>query len=175
MWQINVKGSYALARAFLPRNKSGGTIIAYSSGFAFLPTVLPFIADNASYSTSKVATARFYEFFAMENPDLDVFILQPGVIRAALHEKGKMQLDETINTSKCLLSLSHKQETEIHRVPVQLPAHFSVWLASPEASPFVGHFLFASWDVQQLKSKVAPRLQYDPAFLTTSLNGFPRK
>lgn len=47
-----------------------------------------------------MGTARFYEFLAIENPDLEVFIVQPGVIRTALYVKGKLQLDDTIDTSK---------------------------------------------------------------------------
>lgn len=89
-----------LARAFLPYKKSGGTIVAYSSGFGFLPPGLPFLQGNSAYSTSKLGTARFYEFLAVEHPDLNVFVLQPGVIRTALYEKGKLQLDNTIDSSK---------------------------------------------------------------------------
>ena len=77
--------------------------MAYSSGFAFLPPALPFLAKNSSYSTSKLATARFYEFLAVENPDLNVFILQPGVVRTALYEKGKLDLESTLDTSKIAL------------------------------------------------------------------------
>jgi NAD(P)-dependent dehydrogenase (short-subunit alcohol dehydrogenase family) len=87
-----------LARAFLPYKKSGGTIVAVSSGFAFLPPTLPFLAKNSAYSVSKMGTARFYEFLAAENPDLNVFGLQPGVIRTALYEKGKLDLEDTIDT-----------------------------------------------------------------------------
>jgi NAD(P)-dependent dehydrogenase (short-subunit alcohol dehydrogenase family) len=88
------------AQAFLPHKKSGGTIVAYSSGFAFLPPGLPFLAKNSAYSTSKLAMARFYEFLAVEHPDLNVFILQPGVVKTALYEKGELQLDSTIDSSK---------------------------------------------------------------------------
>jgi NAD(P)-dependent dehydrogenase (short-subunit alcohol dehydrogenase family) len=84
----------------LPYKKAGGTIVAFSSGFAFLPPGLPFLAKNSSYSTSKMGTARFYEFLAIEHPDLHVFIVQPGVIRTALYEKGELQLDDTIDSSK---------------------------------------------------------------------------
>jgi NAD(P)-dependent dehydrogenase (short-subunit alcohol dehydrogenase family) len=91
------------ARAFLPYKKAGGTIVAYSSGFAFLPTGLPFLARSSAYSVSKMGTARFYEFLATENPDLNVFILQPGVIRTALYDKGEFELDNTVDTSKKFL------------------------------------------------------------------------
>jgi NAD(P)-dependent dehydrogenase (short-subunit alcohol dehydrogenase family) len=84
----------------MPYKKSGGTIVAYSSGFAFLPAGLPFLQGHSGYSTSKLATARFYEFLAVEHPDLNVFVLQPGVIRTALYDKGKLQLDATIDSSK---------------------------------------------------------------------------
>ncbi|KAK5064723.1 hypothetical protein LTR84_000557 [Exophiala bonariae] len=153
-FEINIKGNYLFSRAFLPYKNSGGTIVAYSSGFAFLPPSLPFLAKNSSYSTSKVGTARFYEFLAIEHPDLNVFIVQPGVIRTALYEKGELQLDDTIDS-------------------IKLPAHFTVWLATHEARPLSGRVLFANWDIEQLKSIVVPRLEKDPIFLTTTFGGFP--
>jgi NAD(P)-dependent dehydrogenase (short-subunit alcohol dehydrogenase family) len=89
-----------LARAFLPFKQPGGAIIAYSSGFAILPPSLPILFKSSAYTVSKMGTARFYEFLAVENPDLNVFIVQPGVIRTALYEKGELHLDETIDTGK---------------------------------------------------------------------------
>jgi len=55
---------------------------------------------------------------------------------------------------------------------VQLPAHFTVWLASPQAKIFSGRFLIVNWDVTQLLEK-EERLKNDPSYLTTSLGGFP--
>lgn len=77
-----------LARAFLLYKKNGSTIIDYSSGFAFLPPSLPFLSRDSAYSVSKMGTTRLYEFLAVENPDLNVFVLHPGFIRTALYEKG---------------------------------------------------------------------------------------
>jgi hypothetical protein len=34
-----------------------------------------------------------------------------------------------------------------------LPAHFSVWLASPEARFLKGKFLWTNWDVDELKAQ----------------------
>jgi hypothetical protein len=36
---------------------------------------------------------------------------------------------------------------------VSLPASFNVWLASPEARFLKGKFLWANWDVDELKCK----------------------
>jgi len=119
-----------------------------------------------------MGTTRFYEFLAVEHPDLNVFILQPGVIRTALYDKGELQLDGTIDSSK-LSSTNSIKHSRLKNFSVQLPAHFSVWLASPEARQLSGHILFANWDVEQLKSKVVPRLKDDPIYLTTTFGGFP--
>lgn len=35
-------------------------------------------------------------------------------------------------------------------VDIHLPAHFAVWLASPEADFLHGRFLWAHWDVEQM-------------------------
>lgn len=36
---------------------------------------------------------------------------------------------------------------------VDLPGHFSVWLASPEAEFLRGKFVCANWDVEELVSR----------------------
>jgi hypothetical protein len=38
---------------------------------------------------------------------------------------------------------------------VSLPASFNVWLASPEARFLKGKFLWANWDVDELKARAA--------------------
>ena len=98
--QVNVKGSYILTRAFYPTKRAGSTFIAISSGFAFLPTSLPILEGASAYSASKMAMSRLYEYFATENPDLNVYNLQPGVYQTALYEKGKLKLDDTIDKSE---------------------------------------------------------------------------
>lgn len=40
-------------------------------------------------------------------------------------------------------------------ITAELPANFSVWMASQEAAFTHGKFLFANWDVDELKSKAS--------------------
>lgn len=52
-----------------------------------------------------------------------------------------------------------------------LPGHFLVWLASPEASFLNGKFVWANWDVEELKeraweTKLSQNLQLTIAGLT---------
>jgi len=152
-FEINVKGSLNLATAFLPNKKAGGTIIGFSTGAALLPATDPILARTSAYSTSKLALSRFYEFISAENPDLSVFVIHPGVVETAMYKKSEMDLSAIQDT-------------------IQLPAHFTVWLSSPEAKILNGRFLFVNWDVPQLLKK-GERLESDPFYLNTGLGGWP--
>ena len=51
-----------------------------------------------------------------------------------------------------------------------MPAHFVVWLASPEAKFLNGRFLWASMDVAELKRREA-EITSNPDLLTIGLVG----
>jgi hypothetical protein len=54
---------------------------------------------------------------------------------------------------------------------VDLPANFAVWLASTEASFLNGRYVWANWDVDELKAR-ADEIQAD-GLLTGSVLGWP--
>jgi hypothetical protein len=54
---------------------------------------------------------------------------------------------------------------------VELPAHFMVWLASPEAKFLQGKFVWANWDVDELKNRKEEIEK--TSFLTVLLHGLP--
>jgi hypothetical protein len=54
---------------------------------------------------------------------------------------------------------------------VDLPAHFLVWLASHEAEFVKGKFVWANWDVDELKAR-ADDIK-DSLILKVLLNGVP--
>jgi len=130
--------------AFLPYKKAGGTIVAYSSGFTFLPPAHPFLSKSSAYSVSKMATARFHEFLALGNPDLNrvcpiTWNYSNRPLRQGWIETGQYSRHEEAE----LAPRSVVQPA--NRFSVQLPAHLSVRSASPEAKPLSGRFLFANW------------------------------
>jgi NAD(P)-dependent dehydrogenase (short-subunit alcohol dehydrogenase family) len=106
--KINVKGSLNLATAFIPSKKAGGTIIGTSTGAAIMPAATPFLARGSAYSTSKLALTRFYEFLAVENPDLNVFIMHPGIVQTAMYKKSEMELEALSDTGKLLLFVKNE-------------------------------------------------------------------
>lgn len=52
-----------------------------------------------------------------------------------------------------------------------LPAHFAVWLVSPEAAFLRGKFVWTQWDVEQLKAR-AKEIE-DSSILTSNILGWP--
>ncbi|KAI0104340.1 short-chain dehydrogenase [Nemania sp. FL0031] len=55
---------------------------------------------------------------------------------------------------------------------VDLPGHFAVWAASPEAKFLHGRFVWASWDVRKLQGgEIRKRIDEDPAYLKIGING----
>lgn len=54
---------------------------------------------------------------------------------------------------------------------VTLPAHFNVWIASPEAEFLKGKFVWANWDVDELKA-LAKEVK-ESMLLKIYLNGVP--
>lgn len=53
---------------------------------------------------------------------------------------------------------------------VELPGDFCVWLASKEAKFLHGKFVWANWDVDELKAR-AEEIEKDPMALQWSLQG----
>lgn len=56
---------------------------------------------------------------------------------------------------------------------LQLPADFAVWLASPEARFLKGRFVYANWDVEELKQVCEERWKSEPDFLKVNVLGWP--
>ncbi|KAI1386567.1 NAD(P)-binding protein [Hypoxylon trugodes] len=55
---------------------------------------------------------------------------------------------------------------------INLPGHFAVWAASPEASFLHGRFVWAAWDVDEMKSgDLRKRIDEEKAFLKVGVNG----
>jgi hypothetical protein len=57
-----------------------------------------------------------------------------------------------------------------------LPGNFAVWAASPEATFLHGRFVWANWDVEELKNGVVgKRISEDEHFLKVGIEGLTEK
>ncbi|KAF2704665.1 putative oxidoreductase [Pleomassaria siparia CBS 279.74] len=129
--QQNLGGALFVGQAFLRYATKDAVVINVSSSAAHLNIGPAFSA----YSVSKLAVFRLWDTATGANPDLNVFHIQPGVVDT--------DMNRAAGGVKALGFEDH----------VSLPASFSVWLASPEARFLKGRFLWANWDVDELKAR----------------------
>ncbi|OQE41881.1 hypothetical protein PENCOP_c004G07035 [Penicillium coprophilum] len=147
--QENLKGALAVAQAFLRHASSDAVVIEINSSAAHVN----FGPGFAAYSVAKLAVFRIWDSLAFANPDLSVFHIQPGVVDTAMNKEAGGVKATGI---------------EDH---VSLPASFCVWLASPEAKFLKGKYLWANWDVDELKAR-AEEIQ-ESSDLSIVLGGWP--
>ncbi|OCT51333.1 putative oxidoreductase [Cladophialophora carrionii] len=155
VYETNIKGSLLVTQAVLKNiNPKDGIIINVTSAAGHVP----YVPGYSAYASSKLASAKAFEYLQHENPDLKVFNIQPGVIEStSLATKAYEQSGITFP----------QQDT------VELPANFMVWLCSPEAAFLKGRFVWANWDVKELQQK-KQLFENDPTLLTVGLLGWPQ-
>ncbi|TKA47066.1 hypothetical protein B0A54_02544 [Friedmanniomyces endolithicus] len=142
-FEINVKGSYNLTKAFMPSRKPHSTIISVNAGSIQVPG--PFSAGFSSYNSSKFAVLKMFEILAVENPDVHVVSMHPGVVDTEMKRKNDMPSP--------------------HMDAVELPSHFAVWLCSHEAKFLRGKFVWSNWDVEEMMAK---RTEIETSMLLTA-------
>ncbi|KAI9659746.1 MAG: hypothetical protein M1831_003644 [Alyxoria varia] len=179
----NVRGAFVTAQSFLPTanihpstsnhstttdtTSSSTTDTTTSTDVPSQPTIIAMTSSvicfpastfpgNSSYVASKMALNVLMDHLAVENPDKFVATMSPGIV-------GGTALADKMGVVKT------------GRVPVDsinLPAHFALWLSSPEASFLRGKSVWANWDVAELKER-AREIENDRLLTTPGLVGFP--
>jgi 3-oxoacyl-[acyl-carrier protein] reductase len=140
--QINVVGTAAVCRAFLPtlRERGYGKIINLSGGGATAP-----LPSFSSYAASKAAVVRLTETLAHElaGTRIDVNAIAPGALNTRF-------LDEVLDagparTGQDFYERALKQQRD-GGVPLERGAELAVFLASANSDGLTGRLLSAVWD-----------------------------
>ncbi|KAK1243242.1 hypothetical protein MKX07_003870 [Trichoderma sp. CBMAI-0711] len=151
-FETNTKGTYASLHAFLPTaNTAHAAVLAVTTGTATLPATM--VPGLSAYMASKLAQTKLIEFLAAEHSNLFAATVHPGMIETSIFTRSGAKA-ESLPMDK-----------------VQLPAHFMVWLASPEAAFLNGRQVWANWDVDELKAK-ADAIKQSQLY-TAGINGWP--
>ncbi|OLN85285.1 Short-chain type dehydrogenase/reductase [Colletotrichum chlorophyti] len=151
-FETNTKGTYLVTKAFLPTaNPSHAAVIALTTGTTALPAAA--VLGLSAYMASKLAQTKIIEFLAAENPNLFAVTLHPGMVETDIFKKSGAKA-EALPMDKA-----------------RLPAHFAVWLSSPEAEFLNGRTVWANWDVEELKSSA--QATQSGQLLTSGINGWP--
>ncbi|KAK4552090.1 hypothetical protein LTR86_010626 [Recurvomyces mirabilis] len=154
-FEINVRGPFNLAHAFLPVRNANATLIGVSAG----SIQVPFLAENwTAYNSSKFAAVKMLQDLASELPDLHVVSMHPGVGMSKQSCHHSQLVDDVLMTTITVESaMSEKSFAGKAQAPqydtVELPAHFAVWLCSQEARFLRGKFTWCNWDVEELIAK----------------------
>ncbi|KAE9395774.1 short-chain dehydrogenase/reductase [Gymnopus androsaceus JB14] len=116
----------------------------------------PCPAATVRYNTSKVALMALLGHIATERPveDVQIISFHPGTQYSEFASKNYDR--NAVNWDK-----------------MALPADFSVWAASPEASWLHGRFLWAHWDVDELRAdgEVLQQFNDESGFLKVGVQG----
>lgn len=75
-FEVNVLGTLHVSQGFLRYAQTGAYLLNTSSGIGHIPAV----GTYSAYSASKAAGIRICDFIAAENPGINVFNIQPGIV-----------------------------------------------------------------------------------------------
>ncbi|KAJ4483557.1 short-chain dehydrogenase/reductase [Lentinula aciculospora] len=155
-FDINVGGNFSMTVKFVnqPLRSTGQQLKLVNISTAGIH-MNPASSQNP-YSTSKAAFAALIGRIADEHPveDVQIISFHPGVLYS---ESGAKYFDKD----------AWKWDA------MELPADYAVWAASPEASWLHGRFVWAHWDVDELKADkgILKRLEQETGFLRVAVQG----
>jgi len=140
--RINVVGTAAVCRAFLPtlRERGYGKIINLSGGGATAP-----LPSFSAYATSKAAVVRLTETLAHEltGTRIDVNAIAPGALNTRLLDEVLEAGPERTGQEFYARALKQRQDGG---VPLERGAELAVFLASAASDGLTGRLLSAVWD-----------------------------
>ncbi|KAL3482125.1 hypothetical protein BJX99DRAFT_82477 [Aspergillus californicus] len=129
-FEINLRGTYLVTRAFLQLTQGTetlpATVINLISSIGLTPPGL------SSYFMSKLAVAKFTEFLAVENPGVAAYSLSPGIVLTGM----------TLEAFK-----------PFAKDTAELVGAVTVYLAAKRPEYLSGRHLSVNWDVEELEGR----------------------
>ncbi|RKZ13261.1 short-chain dehydrogenase [bacterium] len=147
--EVNLRGSFLLAHAFLPSmvDEGRGRVVLFGGGGS--TRVFPWAS---SYAMSKAAVLRLAETIDLELADtgLHAFAVSPGFVRTEMTERFAATEDGRRYITDLAERLDQGQTT-----PPESCAELLVRIASGDLDALHGRFLHAALDLDQLDKLVA--------------------
>ncbi|KAI0537990.1 putative short-chain dehydrogenase [Xylaria digitata] len=158
VYDVNVRAQLQLTERFYKQDDKGasGTKNLVHVSTAAIHDFMNIASDSLAYGLTKNAGQLTLQLVAQDTPPekMQVVSYHPGAI---FSESAKAS-----GWTEDALPWDH----------VNLPGHFAVWAASPEAKFLHGRFVWAAWDVDQLKhGELRKRIDEEPAFLKIGVHG----
>ncbi|CAO2648462.1 Nn.00g077290.m01.CDS01 [Neocucurbitaria sp. VM-36] len=145
-FEVNIKGAFNITQAFLQYNSDDAVVVYVTTALSHFDG----FPNSSSYSSSKAGGVRVFSTLQAEHPELRVVCLHPGVVNTGVVRDAKVagMADD-----------------------VSLPGGVMVWLACPEAAFLKGKYIWANWDVSEMKARAEEIAGGD--LLTMKLSGWP--
>lgn len=101
-FNVNVKGSFALAQSFLERANGNAGLIDLTTAFVHLP-VNPWFSSCKAYKASKTAAHVVFRGLQAENPHIKVIGVHPGIAETTMSAKARKgnRFPESGNSRAC--------------------------------------------------------------------------
>ncbi|KAI0448777.1 short-chain dehydrogenase [Xylaria acuta] len=163
LFDINVRAQLQMSERFYKQEEKGGSETKASTPPAYLVYVSSVSvhdfnvgSEYPGYALTKHSVQLGLQLIAQDSPPEEIQIISyhPGAIFTE-NARDKGWTEDSIPWDH-----------------VDLPGHFAVWAASPEAKFLHGRFVWASWDVEKLQSgEIRRRIDEDSAYLKIGING----
>lgn len=146
----NLKGLYNVAHAFINTNGGKGTLINLTSALASAA-----VPGMSGYIVAKLAQIKLLELIDLEQPNLRVFSVHPGLVKA---KNGRGVVIDAFKP-----------------FAVDNPAltgGVTLWLDTPKADFLKGGYITSNWDVNELeqhKAEIVEKKLVKLAFLNGPL------
>lgn len=150
-WEINVLGVATVAQKFLQALGQGKKAIVLNTSSMAAHMRFPVIGWSG-YNASKLAMTRMFENIRFEHPDVRFVNVHPGsIVSDGFTQSGSSAPEGGMTDGK-------------------LTGAFFAWLSTDEADFLNGRFVWAEWDIEELKAKKVEILEKN--LLLTTIDGF---
>ncbi|KAI9150528.1 Short chain dehydrogenase citE [Paramyrothecium foliicola] len=160
-FETNVRGPLGMTLHFYKQTTGSGKkfLVNVSTIAAYMWTTMG--PERPTYGLTKNAGTALMQQIAKDTKvsDMQVVSFHPGGV-----------LTESARKSGVDENSGFRFDDE------NLPGHFAVWAASPEAAFLHGRFVWANWDMEEIKNGVVgQQIQEDEHFLKVGIEGLTEK
>ncbi|KAF4332368.1 3-oxoacyl [Fusarium beomiforme] len=149
-FEINILGTAIVTQQYLKTKKSaGGVVLNVSSMAAHMRFPL---SGWSGYNGSKLGQARIFENIRFEHPDVRFVNIHPGNLESDGFTRSGASAPPDGMTDGTLTG------------------QFFAWASTDQAGFLSGRFVWAEWDIEELKAKKDEILEKD--LLLTTIDGF---
>lgn len=136
--------------------------------------------ERPSYGITKNAATLLVQQIAKDTDvnDMQIVSFHPGGVLTEMARKSGasedlgIPFDDGMDSYSYFIVINFQTNSEFTE---NLPGQFAVWAASREAEHLHGRFVWANWDVDEVKAVLGKQISEEPNFLKVGIEGLSEK